>query len=169
MKIMKKSIKKADYFQLKSKKHLIVIAVNEEVRIREFLTCLEEAGFKGKITFYAQPKMCSALKEVLPQAGVIEWEGVYTKKMAEDIIGRKEFNDADAFLFFCKQFLDLRDQNIMEIAELLQKKRTICVYGLDTDNELCEYENVDIYNKAVHSYLEINDLLGIYYARRYTE
>lgn len=162
--LIRDCVQEISYEKLVCKKHLLVIAVGEEEMNRNFIKMLKITGFHGKITFISQPKMVSILKQLeWDNKEVMKWEGNYTLALPEILLEQESLMDMDGFVFFSLQSTNLRDRNVLEIAQTLAGERDIDIYCVDSDNELYIYKNLDMYNRTVSLYLEIDNLIDAYY------
>ena len=57
--------------------------------------------------------------------------------------------------------VNLRDKNMTDIAQCLQKEVDIHVYSDTVGYELYEYQNLPLYRQGIKVYEEINRLIGL--------
>lgn len=162
LKSIKSCVKTVPFQRLADCKHIAAIAVNEEGIIREFLCRLFALSDAIEIVFIAQPKVAEILRTITDKnVYVVEWQGMYTNEVIgaiKDQLGDLEW---DGFLYFCDQPVNLRNMNILNLAEAFKSGKNYSIYGIDIEGALHEYQNIELYNRGIHLYEEINTFISM--------
>ena len=130
--------------------------------MKNFLQNLLEFNHDIEIVFIAQPGMASILRGSLIQnACVLEWQGKYTAETADYV--KRAMGDVrlDSFLYFCDQPVNLRNRNIMDIAEALDNGENFWILSMDSEGTLFKYQNIELYNRGIHLYEEADAFINL--------
>ena len=156
-------IKEIPYEQFRDIKKLVIIATNEEGQLTKLIRTLCKINPDMEILFIAQPKMAKILPEFInDKMSIYEWQGLYTMQMADYIISNINGSKLDGFLYFCDQPINLRNNNLMNIAENLWNKLNIRVFSVNMEEEaFFEYHNIEMYNCGVGLYEKANRFIDL--------
>lgn len=147
-------VQEIPYEQMQKHKRLLVVAVSEEKLLKAFADKMQSAAPTVEVVYVAQPKMVRILKELTGgSARVLPWEGAYTIKLAEHV--KEEYSDGgfDGFLHFVGQSVDLRNTNLVQIAQrLAQGREDFGVYATDGDGVLYAYRDIAGYLHGIRLY-----------------
>lgn len=162
LKSIKGCVRAVPFQKLAGCKHIIAIAINEEGIIKEFLCRLSALSDTVEIVFIAQPKMAKILRTI-PDKNiyVVEWQGTYTNEVATVVRNQLGSAGWDGFLYFCDQPVNLRNMNILNLAETLKVRKDYSIYGIDIEGTLYEYQNIALYNRGIHLYEEVNTFVSM--------
>lgn len=162
LKSIKGCVKTVPLSKLAECKCIAAIAVNEEGTIKDFLRRLFELNNTAEIVFIAQPKMAKLIRTITNKhIYVIEWQGAYTNKTAEVVRNLSGFSVWDAFLYFCDQPINLRNSNILNLAEVFRSGKNYSVYSIDLEGMVFEYQNLALLNRGIHLYEEANTFISM--------
>ena len=158
MSTIKACINPASYEELAAQKHILLIAINEEGLIRNFFERINACGAEAEITLIAQPKMVSVLNPYVgSRTDILEWKGPYTADVV-DQVHSKASRQIDAFVFFSGQKLDIRNLNLLEIADRFwERPKAFCI---DSDDEVYRYDKVDLLLQAIKRYFEMDKYIS---------
>lgn len=162
LKSIKDCVREISFEQLKDCKRLLIVAVNEEGIIKTLLQSLFDANFNIEIAFVAQSRMIKTLREITTEeTQIIEWQGAYTDQLVDYVKSRLENFEPDGFLHFCNQPVDLRNNNLLNIAQAFKNKPDFGIYSMDGEGMLYKYRNIALYNRGIHLYEEINAYIDL--------
>lgn len=157
LKIIKDCVIETSYESLKNLKHLVIIAINDEGMNKRFLQRLKDVNSDIELTFIAQPKLFHILEDIVDEkTSILKWEGAYTVETASYIKESLHNSEPDSFAFFCDQPVNLRNRNLISIAELINQKSDFSIYSVDFEGTLYKYHNIALFNQGLHLYTEIN-------------
>lgn len=148
----------SSYEELATKKHILLIAINEEGLIRKFFDRINAYGTEAEITVIAQPKMVSILNSYIgSRADILEWKGAYTAGIIDKVyseVGRQ----IDAFVFFSGLKLDIRNRNLLEIVwSFRERPQAFCI---DPDDEVYRYDKVDLLLQTIRTYFDMDKYIS---------
>lgn len=162
LKSIKGCVKAVPFQKLADCKRIAAIAVNEEGIIKEFLHRLFAISETIEIAFIAQPKMAEILRTITSKnVYVVEWQGTYTNEVTEAVRNQLGVSEWDGFLYFCDQPINLRNMNILNLAEAFKVRKDYSIYGIDIEGTLYEYQNIILYNRGIHLYEEVNTFVSM--------
>ena len=162
LKSIKGCVRAVPFQKLADCKHIIAIAVNEEGIIKEFLCRIFALSDTIEIVFIAQPKAAKILRTITDKnIYVVEWQGTYTNEVTEVVNNQLGASEWDGFLYFCDQPINLRNMNILNIAEAFKVRKDYSIYGVDIEGTLYEYQNIALYNRGIHLYEEVNTFISM--------
>lgn len=157
--IIESCVVETDYKTVSSCKNLLMVAVNEERWLKRCVEGLLGQRPEMKITFIAQPIMEPILKKWYGQHTVIEWKGKYTVNVVRALENNEQSSKPEGFFYFTEQPVNLRDENLMKIAEVLQESAGIRVFSSTIGDDLYEYHNISLYRRAISIYEETNQMI----------
>lgn len=155
-------VQEISFRQFQSVKRLFVVAINDEGMIKKLLHNLVDVNPDIEIIVIAQPKMAEILRgNTGAGIQVLEWQGAYTVKMVDYVKGKLSDAELDGFLYFCDQPINLRNRNLLEIAEVFYNKPDFHICCVDFEGVLYEYQNIELYNLGIHLYEDINRFIEL--------
>lgn len=150
------------YETLKERNKLLVIAINEEVRFQKSVQKIEECNPNIELIIAAQMELKKVLDGIYNgRYPVVGWSGKYTVELVDKIKSETDISGTDGFLYFTQHPVNLRDKNMISIAQRLQKEADIRVYSDTVGYELYEYHNLPLYRQGIKVYEEINHLISL--------
>lgn len=132
--------------------NLIIIALNEEMRLKRCVDRLQEYNSDINIVFVSQPAMESVLKEWYGQYPAIVWKGQYTLDVVFKLESQISLSSMKGLLFFTELPVNTRDMNFISIAEKIQDKQNIRLFSSTSGEELYEYHEFERYRQAIEEY-----------------
>ncbi len=158
-------VNKVTYREISQCKKILVVAINEETRFKNFLESLEKENPSIELIIVAQESMVERMiSEYYEKYKILAWNGKYTLDVLEEVDERYRISDVEGFVFFTDLSINLRDMNFMNMAEVLQSRRVVNIYCSTVSGELFEYKNVSVYIQAIKVYQDINDLIDKYFS-----
>lgn len=149
-----------EVFQYRRK--LLVIAISEEVRFQKSVQKIEECNPDIELIIVAQMGLKNVLDGIYNgRYPVVGWSGKYTVELIDKIKSEADISGTDGFLYFTQHPVNLRDKNMISIAQRLQKELDIRVYSDTVGYELYEYHNLPLYSQGIRVYEEINCLISL--------
>lgn len=150
------------YEVFQHRRKLLVIAISEEVRFQKSVQKIEECNPDIELIIVAQ----MGLKKVLDgiyngRYPVVGWSGKYTVELIDKIKSEADISGTDGFLYFTQHPVNLRDKNMISIAQRLQEEADIRVYSDTVGYELYEYHNLPLYSQGIRVYEEIDRLISL--------
>ncbi len=162
LKNIKNCVQTVPFQKLADCRRIITIAVNEEGIIREFLDRLFALSEAIELVFVAQPKTAAILRTIADyNIYVVEWRGTYTNEVIDVVRNRLGDLEWDGFLYFCDQPVNLRNINILNLAEAFNRGKEYSIYTIDIEGTLYEYQNIAFYNQGIHLYKEVNAFISM--------
>lgn len=157
LKIIKRCVIETSYERLKHLKCLVIIAINDEGMNRRFMQELRNVNFEVEIIFVMQPGLFNNMKDIVDEkTRIIEWKGAYTSETASYIKNNLYNLEPDGFAFFGDQPINLRNRNLIDIAEIISQKTDFHIFSVDFEGNLYEYRNITVFNQGLHLYAETN-------------
>lgn len=143
-------------------RRLLMVALNEEARLKKCVDKLRKANGDIQILFIAQPAMEPVLKEWYGEKyPIIGWKGKYTLDIIPLLKEKTEMSLLDGFLYFTEQPINTRDKNFTQIVETMQTDVDIRIFSNTIGEDLYEYHHLALYNQAMKVYEDINQLLEL--------
>ena len=93
---------------------------------------------------------------------VVGWKGRYTTDIINKLSEEIDIASIDGFAFFTDLPINLRDNNFMQIAELLKNTGSINIYSSTIGNDLYEYRNISLYRQALRLFVDINKTIDLF-------
>lgn len=150
---------KTTYEKISDCECLIIVALNEEIRLKKCVDNLLKNKPGINIVFISQPAMEMVLKEWYGEYPVIGWKGKYTLDIIPDLEKNVDLSLVKGFLYFTEQPINTRDMNFIQIAEKLQDTGNIRLFSNTIGEDLYEYHDLARYIQAVGDYERINQEL----------
>ena len=157
--IIESCVTETDYKSISECKSLLMIAVNEEVRLKRCVDSLLKERPGMQIVFIAQPSMVPVLKQWYEACPSIAWKGKYTVEVLKGLGDEVRLSHPEGFFYFSEQPVNMRDENFMEIAALLQQQGDVRVFCSTIGEDLYEYHNIHLYCQGIRIYNEINKMI----------
>ena len=165
--LIEQCVTNTTYEEISNGKCLLIIAINEEVRMKKCMDRLLANQPEMKLTFIAQPSMEAVLEEWYGgRYQVVGWKGKYTLELVELLRNEIELSKLDGFLYFTEQPINLRDENFMGIGVRLQGIADIRVFSNTIGGDMYEYHDLGLYRQAIKVYEEVNRLIDVESGRR---
>lgn len=156
-------VKRISYQQMQHNKNMIVVSVIEETRFQKFIEGLTERNPHISLTIIAQDYMENAFRDTYgDRYRVVGWKGRYTTDIINKLSGEMDITSIDGFAFFTDLPINLRDNNFMQIAELIQNMGNVNIYSSTIGNDLYEYRNISLYRQALRLFVEINKTIDLF-------
>ena len=160
--MIKQCITTITYQKISECSSLLIVAINEEARMKKCMDKLFANNPEIKPIFIAQPSMKTVLREWYgDQYQIIGWKGKYTLELVKLLQEKTELSLLGGFLYFTEQPINMRDENFTSIAEELQNIADIHVFSNTIGEDMYEYHNLALYNQAIKVYEEINRLIDV--------
>ncbi len=160
--MIEECITQISYNEFQQRRKLLVIAISEEVRFQKSIQKIEECNPNIKLIIVAQMELKKVLDGIYNgRYQVIGWSGKYTVELVDKIKSEADISGIDGFLYFTQHPVNLRDKNMISIAQCLQKEEDIRVYSDTVGYELYEYRNLPLYRQGIKVYEEINHLISL--------
>lgn len=158
-KIMESCVIDTTYGEVSGCGSIIIVALNEEIRLKRCVDSLQENGSEINIIFIAQPAMEPVLKDWYGQYPVIGWKGKYTIDVVAELKKNLDLSLVKGFLYFTEQPINTRDMNFIWIAEKLQEMGDIRLFSNTIGEDLYEYQSIAQYSQAMREYERRNQEL----------
>lgn len=155
-KIVESCVENTTYKEVSGCGHLIIVALNEEIRLKRCVDRLQKDNPKIKILFISQPAMELVLREWYGQYPVFGWSGKYTMDIVSELEKKVDMPLMGGLLYFTEQPINTRDMNFIQIAEKLQEIGKIRLFSNTIGEDLYEYHDLAQYRQAVEDYEQIN-------------
>lgn len=161
--IIEGCVQRISYQQMKHNKNMIIVSVIEETRFQKFINGLTECNPHIGLTIIAQDYMENAFYDTYgDRYRVVGWKGRYTTDIIDRLCEDMDIASIDGFAFFSDLPINLRDDNFMQIAELLQSKGNVDIYSSTIGNDLYEYKNISLYRHALRLFVDINKTIDLF-------
>lgn len=148
--------------QFRDIKRLLVIAVNEERMITKLLHNLADVNSDMEVIVIAQPSMAELLRRNADaKIQVLEWQGRYTLSMVDWVRSKLCDLEPDSFLYFSDQPINLRNRNLLDIAEAFCNQSDFHIFCVDFEGALYEYRDIELYNLGIHLYEDMNRFIEL--------
>ncbi len=157
-----KCLAPVSYEVFQQRRKLLVIAISEEVRFQKSIQKIEECNPNIELIIVAQMELKKVLDGIYnDRYQVVGWNGKYTVELVDRVKSEADISGTDGFLYFTQHPVNLRDKNMINIAQRLQKEADIQVYSDVVGYELYEYHNLPLYSQGIKVYEEINHLISL--------
>lgn len=162
MALIERCVVKTAYREIANCGKLVVIATNIETRFEKFIKDLQREKNDIELIIVAQPTMENILRDSYGgKYQIVGWKGRYTLDVLDKINKEGGLNHVNGFVFFSEQAVNLRDANFIDIAENLQTSNGVRVFSNIIGDEVYEYRNIDVYNRAMRIYQDVNILIDL--------
>lgn len=147
--------------ELKDKQKILVLGTNMTEKFRTFLGALRKVNLNAELIIIAQPQMIDKMGSVIDQGcSFMEWEDAYNEKLLIRLKTELDLSEVDAFVSFCGRAIDLRNQNIMQMAMALNENHAMDIYGMSA-SRLYGYVNLPLLDAGLTLYNAINVFAGL--------
>ena len=159
---IRKCVQEISFRRFQHTKRLLVVAINDEGMNKKLLQNLTDANLDMEIIIVAQPKMAEVLRDSADEKiKVLEWHGRYTIEVVHYVENELSGIELDGFLFFGDQPINLRNHNLLDIANSLYNKPNFCICCVDFEGTLYEYRNIELYNLGIRIYKDMNQFIEL--------
>lgn len=150
-----------DYFDMKELNNMLIISVIEETRFKTFIEGLLECNPRISLSVVVQDYVYDGFyADFGARCKIIPWHGPYGLSLIDDVLdGQHE--EFDSFAFFSDFAVNLRDINLLTIADKLNDIQHINLYNCTIGNDIYTYRNIKKYIRILCCYEEINKLVRL--------
>lgn len=150
------------YEVFKQRKKLLVIAISEEIRFQNSIKKILEHNPSIELIIIAQTELKKVLEGIYgSRYRILGWSGKYTVDLVDKAKDEADISGIDGFLYFTQHPVNLRDKNLLCIAERLRQEADVHVYSDTVGYELYEYRNLPVYSQGIKVYEEIHHLIDL--------
>ena len=152
-------VKAVSWEELKKYSNILIIWKNDfedkfeqirEVNQDAKLYRLIPSGMKQEKDLFADDKYIT-----------FEWKGMYTTEIIDMLEERGIIEELECFVFGGVMPIDLRNINLLEIAEKLDKNAGIPAFCIDSESDLYYYENVRVCCRGLELYMALDEYIDV--------
>lgn len=139
----------------------LILGANQLNKLNKLLTRISDAHQDFECIHVANTKQAEFINQNRPKDSVISWKNRYSLEILNTTEIKDSLDSFSAFLFVSTNPINLRDLNIIEIAQVLSKAGVgiyVFDYGME---EIYEYTNLPLFKKGLEVYVGINDFIGM--------
>lgn len=138
-------IEREDYDDFLNSKHILALGTNAKMTFRNVYIEIKKYTQIVDLTVIVQKNMVDYYLPLIKENNmIVQWDGNYSMELFEKMENGGELNKIDTFIFFARQVFDIRNCNIMQIAEELEKKYSIKIYCINFDAEIYRIRKVGL-------------------------
>lgn len=155
-------VQMVSYRELRKCRNMIVIGTNVKNKFSRFYEYLLNENPTINLFFVCQKQMIEYMTGLVgTNNNFFEWNGKYSLETLNMLKDKINLNEIDSFLYFSTEPLNLKDINIIQIANELEKQNNIRVYCVDNAKELYLCKKLDLCNIGLILYEQINSYIEI--------
>lgn len=155
-------VQEISFQRFQDMKRLVVVAINDEGMNKKLLQNLADVNPDMEVVIITQPRMAEILQSSINEKiHVLEWQGAYTEEVVCYVKSKLPDLELDGFLYFCDQPINLRNHNLLDIAEIFANKPDFYIGCVDFEGSLYEYWNIALYNLGIHIYKDMNRFIEL--------
>lgn len=151
-----------NYQDLRKCRNMIIVGTNVKTKFCRFYEHLQEENPAINLNFVCQKQMINYITTLIGTHNkLVEWNGNYSLDTLGMLEKKINLNEIDSFLYFSTEPLNLKDINIMQIADKLEKQYNTRIYCVDHAMELYLCKNLDLCHTGLKLYELINNYIEL--------
>ncbi len=145
--------KNIDFDVLKECNKALIICSGVFTKVGELIRVFANYNSDAELIFISREKMHQQIRNFTKNPYVfIPWEEKYSIKVLEVVRKEISLESIDSFFYVCKSAIDLRDINVLKIAQEINKLFSINVFSYTSGEELNFYNDIQKYICSLKCY-----------------
>lgn len=157
---MRSCVQSIDKDGMEEQECVLVFGSNLVEIIQKYIESVKTKRPGIKIVLVAQEQMINGIKPALSADDVIvESIGKFSTAVLAEVESKVGLENIDSVVYYSQEPIDLADENILEIASVLNEKREVNIYSVDRSMDTYKYNNISFYLKGIRLYNQINEFI----------